>query len=346
MRSPARGRAVALTLAAALAVGCEVSRPPAPESTRQLRVVDVRRVADRPARSPAVWSPDGAALAYAAGGQIWVHPLDGPPRPVLTVRTGRSLSWSGPLGLLAVVDEGAVWTLRPDGTARRRLALPGRAVRAAWAPGSDRMAVVLQRQDGGRVADELWLTNRDGGFRRQVFLPADGRRIADVQWFPDSLYLLVAFSPDGRTITEAWRVRIAYPDRRRIPLEGPAGALVLSPSGRHLAVVLPDAPGARLVVRRLDGTGRLTLAAGRLSGVGWSPQSDKVAYADVSPDGRAEVLVADADGSGRLVVAAFALEIPGPALSVVWSPSGRALAFGTNTGDTVGPIWVARLARR
>jgi Tol biopolymer transport system component len=338
-----------LVLAWALVAGCQVSRPPAPESTRQLRVVDVRRVVDRPARSPAVWSPDGAALAFTADGRVWVYRLEGTLRSVAAVREGRRLSWSGPVGLLAVVDEGTVWTLRPDGTSRRLLPLGGRAVHAAWAPGSDRLAVVVRRPQPGGVADELWLTNRDGGFRRLVYAAPSGRRIADVQWFSDSLYLLVGLSADGRAITETWRVRIAYPDRRSLPVEGPADALALSPSGRQLAVVVRDRSEVRrLVVQRLDGTGRLTLATGRLSGVSWSPQSDKVAFALIGPDGWAEVVAVDADGSGRLPVHAYGLEFPGPAAAVAaaWSPSGRALAFGTDTGDTVGPVWVARLARR
>ncbi len=341
------GRALPVLLLAVLAAGCQVSRHPAPESTRQLRVVDVRRVVDRPARSPAVWSPDGAALAFTADGRVWVYRLDGTLRSVAPVRTGTELTWSAPVGLLAVVDEGSVWTLRPDGASRQRLALGGRALRAAWAPGSDRLAVVLRRQRDGGSADELWLTNRDGGFRRLVFAAPAGRRIADVQWFSDSLYLLVSVSGDEGAVTEAWRVRIAYPDRRRIPLEAPADALALAPSGRLMAAVVRDAAGAaRLVVSRLDGTGRVTLATGRVSGVGWSPQSDKVAFARTD-DGRAEVYVADADGSGRLRVHAYRLEFPGsPGLSASWSPSGREVTFGTNTGDGVGPVWLARLARR
>jgi hypothetical protein len=44
----------------------------------------------------------------------------------------------------------------------------------------------------------------------------------------------------------------------------------------------------------------------------------------------------------------YALEFSDPsiALSLAWSPDGRHLAFGTNTGSFTGPVWVATLARR
>lgn len=264
------------------------------------------------------------------------------------------VSWSLRLNAIAVIDSGVVWTMREDGRERTRVDLPGFAVQLAWAPGSDRLAVALRRTVEGIVRFELWLVNRDGGFKRVVTRAPAGRAIRDLQWFADSLYLLYGLSaPTNQLLERAWRVRIAYPDRREIPLDAPAQALRLAPSGERMAYLTgPDLDNGRghVVITRLDGTGRflVTPTEGRYSGLAWSPQGDKLAYAEVIDEAHAEIWIADADGSGRLHLFSYPLELPDPsiALSVTWSPNGRRLIFGTNTGSFTGPLWLATLERR
>jgi len=337
-----------------VSAGCEVTRAPAPESTRQLEVIDVRRLVDAPARSPAVWSPDGGALAYSSDRGVVVYTLGRGEQAVAPAEVPTALSWSGPVNALALIDRGTVWTLRPDGSDRRSISLPGTAVDLAWAPGSDRLGVVVRRPVEGETQSELWLVSRDGGFKRMVTRAPAGRAMRDLQWFSGSLYLFYGLTAAGEpVITEAWRVRISYPDRRRISLPAPASAVRLSPSGRYVAAVVGDgiAKGSgRVMVARLDGTGRLTVTpdAGRYTGLAWSPQGDKLAFAEVVDEGHAELWAADVDGSGRLHLFTYAMEYAGPGVDLVmsWSPDGRHLAFGTNTGRLVGPVWLATLQRR
>src|SRR3989449_9140170 len=344
----------ALLLGSFLTSACEVRRGAAPESTRQLQVAAVRRIADRPALSPAVWSPDGRALAYSSDHRLRVYALDRGEQDIAPAEAVTALSWSGPLNLLALIDRGAVWTLSPDGTDRRAIPLPGSAMERAWAPGGDKLAVVIRRTVEGQPRSELWLVSRDGGFKRMVTRATLGRVLHDLQWFADSLYLLYGLSTATESaMTEVWRVRISYPDRQRILLPALATMLRLAPTGRYLATVSGDqvAVGVgQVVLSRLDGSARfaVTPAAGRYTGLAWSPQGDKVVFAQVSNEAHAELWMANADGSGHLHLYSYLMEYTdrGIGVAMAWSPDGRHLAFGTNSGGFRGPIWLATLERR
>lgn len=353
--TPARIAVLLLVPAAAAALGaCEVRREPAPESTRQLRLASAQRVVEQPALSPAAWSPDGGAFAFADEGGVYVAARGGAPRQIAPARVPTALAWSRPLNLLAVVDRGAVWIMRPDGSGRHRLDLPGFATAAVWSPGGDRLGVVLRRGPSGSPTFELWLASPTGQFRRFVERAPAGRAMRELQWFPDSLYLFYGLSRrNDHVVTEAWRVRIAYPDRRPIPLAGPAMHLRLAPTGAAVAYVTGEGVGdgkGRIVASRIDGHGRFTVAGdvARYSGLSWSPQSDKLAYAMVTDEAHAEIVIADGDGSGRLQAHSYALEFSDPSIELVtaWAPDGRALLFGTNAGTFRGPIWLATFDRR
>ncbi len=339
-----------LLIATLAATGCVVRRSVAPESTRQLVVSRAARLIQRPALSPAVWSPDGQRLAYSADGAIWVAGLDGRETRIAPAGVVTAISWSGPLDALAVIDQGTVWTMAPDGSDRRALTIEGFATELAWSPGGDRLGMLI-REPSGTYA--LWLANRDGGFERRVRQAPADRVMRSLQWFPDGLYLLYGLSsPLDAVITEAWRVRVAYPDVHLLPLIGPARFLRLSPSARSVAYLVgADARDerGRIVATRLDGTGRVDVAPpDQYGGLAWSPQGDKLAYARLESEADAQIWIVDADGSGRLRVLDYPLEFSDPsiALSMAWSPDGRRLAFGTNTGSFTGPVWVATFARR
>lgn len=349
-----RGTLAVFLLASVLVAGCDIRRGPAVESTRQLQVADVQRVVEHPAVAPVAWAPDSRAFAHSGQHRVWVYSLDRGDQSIAAAEMGTALSWSVALNLLALIDRGVVSTFRSDGSDRRVIDLPGVAVGLAWAPGGDRMAVVLRRTGNGLPRFELWVANHDGGFKRLVTRAPAGRVMRDVQWFADSLYLLYGLSdPAERVIREAHRVRISYPDQTEIPLAAHTVALRLAPTGRHVAVVTADrrvVGMGEVIVSRLDGSGRLVLAAdpGRFTGLAWSPQGDKLVYARVTEESRAELWLADADRSDRLQLYSYAMEYtdPGIDLAVTWAPDGRHLAFGTNTGTFVGPIWLATLQRR
>jgi WD40 repeat protein len=339
---------------ALISTGCQVSRVAAPISTRQLEVGTVKRIVVQPALSPASFSPDGRRIAFSTQRGVRVADLAGSSREVTRAKAATAISWSPRLGLIAYVEAGTTWTMRNDGRGRARVPLPGVAVDVSWSRGGDKLAVVLRRIVEGTTRYELWLANRDGGFRRLLTRAPAGRAIRDIQWFGDSLYLLYGLSAAGSlSLERAFRIRIAYPDRREIPIATPAVSLRLAPYGERVAYVsgpaLEEGRG-RVLISRLDGTGRVVVTpkTGTYSGLAWSPQGDKLAFAELTDEANAEIWVVDADGSGRLHISSYAFELPDPriALSITWSPDGRHLVYGTNTGRFTGPLWLATLERR
>src|SRR2546426_2577607 len=259
-RSPRAGRLAlaAIVLTSLVASACEVRRAAAPESTLQLQVAAVRRIADRPALSPAVWSPDGRALVYSSDHRLRVYTLDRGEQDIAPAEAVTALSWSGPLNLLALIDRGAVWTLSPDGTDRRSISLPGSAMELAWAPGGDKLAVVIRRTVEGQPRAELWLVSRDGGFRRMVTRATPGPTIHDLQWFADNLYLLYGLSTaTDSAMTEVWRGGGSHSHPPRVLLPALATMLRLAPAGRYLATVSGDQAAVgvgQVVLSRLDGS--------------------------------------------------------------------------------------------
>src|SRR2546430_6302467 len=149
---------------------------------------------DRPALSPAAWSTDSQALAYSSDQRLWVYTLDRGEKDVAPAEAVTAVAWSRPPNRLALIDRGIVWTLRPDGTDRRRVPLPEPAVELAWAPGSDRLAVVVRRPVDGQTRMEVWLGNHDGGFRR-IGTPAPaGPAVDHPQGFPCTPHMPLAAS--------------------------------------------------------------------------------------------------------------------------------------------------------
>ncbi|MBI3976200.1 MAG: PD40 domain-containing protein [Armatimonadetes bacterium] len=363
----ARPLSAALMLAL-IATACQVRREPAPVGVGLLKVGPPVRLTDRPALSPVAWAPDGEALAFTDGGGVWIAPLDrtrGRERKVTAARHATLVDWSVETGLLAYIDRGAVVVVRPDGAGRRRIPLPAAragesafATHLAWAPRGDRLAVAVREPapaatGAARTRSSVWLLSADGGFRRRIFDAPAGHSIGALGWYPDSLFLFIGIGPNG-SVTRLLRWRIAYLDRRTLPLNIPQiFTPTLSPNGHWIAFVAQEPRGDQehVWVAPADGRGglrRMSDAGGGISALAWAPASDKVAFARVLDEAHGEVWIADVDGGGRRRVAEFVAEFPDPHLPLVvrWSPDGRALAYGSNSGTYTGHVWIVPLARQ
>ncbi len=339
-------RAFALALAVLAGSACQpsVRRVPKPEPAQSLRVAEVRRVSDRVATSNASWSPDGNAVVFGTADGLVVVDLRGPVRQVASLRNATRVDWSRAGRWVAVVSGGSLWVVDLDRPSWRRVDLPGVVRAFRWSPAGDRGAAVVEDRGGAW----LWLISAQGGVRRSLFGPSSA--LYDLGWYPDGLYVSVRAQDRPDKAAALWRVRVAGPDHR--PVEAlPATTLQaeLSPTGRAVAYVTLEEEGAALVVQEVGGRPRPALARGAgLWGVSWSPQGDKLSYAEVEAGERAVVWMVDPRGGRAVRLADYALEFPDPGALVgtAWSPTGRAVAFGTGFAQRAGPVWVVRLERR
>ena len=170
-------------------------------------------------------SPDGRLLVYTVGEYdrdagrtrttVHLRDLDTGEQQILFTPVDRAGGFvfspdSGTIAFTRAVDDGTeVWLMAADGTARRRVAGPGRFGGLVWAPGGDALAHVVSDRDPdyeGRpgevtVADDLgWRHLGEGereGMQRQLHVLnlATGEDRAHPT--PDLDAREVAWSPDG-----------------------------------------------------------------------------------------------------------------------------------------------------
>lgn len=343
--APQRLRWIATLLAIPMASACQlaVRRVPKPEPVVTLRVVETRRASDRVATSNAAWSPDSRTVAFGTAEGVVVVGLDGAERRIFPAPHATWVDWSSSGRWVAVVSGGNLWLVDLVRGGARRVDLPGVVRSFRWSPAGDRGAAVVDSRGVW-----LWLVSAEGGLRRRLFGPAHS--LYDLGWFPDGLYVFArAEDSAGRTVA-LWRVRVAGPDRRQLPALFPTVLQAqLSPHGRTVAYLVTEEEGSALAVQQVGSARTVTVArGGRLWGLSWSPQGDKLGYAEVEGGERAAVWIVDADGPSRLQVADYALEFPDPdaLVGTAWSPDGRAVVFGSGFAQRAGPVWVARLERR
>jgi Tol biopolymer transport system component len=139
--------------------------------------------------APATWAPDSAALIYAdAQGGLRRASLEADTTNEIAPAPDAAFgapAWSPDGAWVAVVrreapaeEAGALWVLRPDGSAPRQLTEPDGAADSApvWSPDSQHLAFVRRGSDGSSAA---WVLDPDSGALRQV-----AENSVQVAWVP------------------------------------------------------------------------------------------------------------------------------------------------------------------
>jgi TolB protein len=179
--------------------------------------------------------------------------------------------------------------------------------------------------DGSRIA---FLSDRDGATDIYI-IAADGSGEARLTSTPET-ESQPAWSADGKEIrftvlaNEASRIYSIEPTGKNQKLLGtvPGRAIRVSPDGRSVLSWTGTWTAMRLFVSGPDGSKarQLTDGSGVVWGARWSPDGKRIVFSDKDGEGVLQVIVMNADGSGRRQVtrpAASGEQYQMPA----WSPA-------------------------
>jgi Tol biopolymer transport system component len=226
-----------------------------------------------------------------------------------------------------LMQRGGMCLARANGTNAVRL-LPSPAGRdtdfgAAWS--RDGRYLAFSRWFKGNRLTDIVIADGRGRVIRTLYSRGggDGSLELDPSWSPDGRRL--AFARSWRR-TGIWFVNRDGSGLRQI-VSGNAADPAWSPDGTTLAFTLP-AEGLQthenrsVHTIRVDGSERRRILLGAANPT-WSPDGRKLAFVSVAKGPKAEIAVANSDGSGRRELTTTAALESAPA----WSPDGKYIAF-------------------
>jgi Tol biopolymer transport system component len=266
-----------------------------------------------------VWSPDGRQIAFdrqAGDCSDAVY--------IVTVKSGRQRrlvaggfpSWS-PDGTRIAFGNDGIFTIRLDGTRRKRLVSSFDADYPLWSPNGSWIA--YEGMSG------IYVIRPDGTGRRRI---VDG---SDFAWSPDSAQL--AF--ESATYSGISIVGRYGKGLRALPISaGNVYSPTWSPDGQEIAFSGEDEEESRhIYLIRSDGSDERVLTTGGDDSPTFSPNGKRIAFERSGPPGR-QIWVMNRDGSD----AARLTRGPND-WNPVWSPDGRSLAFVRHRGQGA-KIWL------
>jgi Tol biopolymer transport system component len=307
----------------------------AADGSREIHAISVngggprRLTRNSPQGYSAAWSPRGGRLAFIApklqrtgdrwtrgrGVAIWtVDPTGRRPRRVRAMDDASQVQWSPDGRRLAVIADGDLYVMRPDGSSLVRLTTDTvGALDFAWSPDSRRLIVSEWR--GDRIGAGISAVSARGGELRRITPPQTKTQIEDEQ-----LFWPAGWAPNGR--------QVAF----------------VRETGQYVG----DAPVFLLIVANADGSHAKRLARGLFEDARWSPDGRRIAV--ISEQG---IEVIQLHGRGRRTVGnppgvEFALAWSGSGKDILTASSGVSgtRLFVTRVrGDGFQPLSTRRAVR-
>lgn len=181
-------------------------------------------------------------------------------------------------GLLVFGDQGALFTIEPDGTGLRALGELG-AYEPRWSPNGARIA--YSDEDG-----RLWLVSADGSRARRLTRPSRVAKDSSPAWSPRGDWLVHARVPSSGSGTRSGlrTIRIDGTGGRWLSSESVSlGAPDWSRDGKRITGQRGTGARGRLWVVSADGSDPRRLGPKGLVGEQprWSPDGRRVAFVDV-----------------------------------------------------------------
>jgi Tol biopolymer transport system component len=231
-----------------------------------------------------------------------------------------------------------VFTVRPDGTGRRRLTFSMQAGGPQWAPFGRRILFGAVQGTG----TDLWVTGHRGHHKHRV-LRAGPLTDLEAAWAPGGHRLVVARNGEGvsRLLVYSFETKVATPitpNGRAVLVDSPAW----SPDGRRIVFRREGVDGARsdLWSIRPNGTDltRLTFTpTPDLVEVGpnWSPDGSRILFSRrvFGEPSCSRLFTIRSDGTGLT-----RLQAGCPWSEAAWSPNGRKIVVSRD-GPRGSRLW-------
>jgi serine/threonine-protein kinase len=187
------------------------------------------------------WSPDGASIAFAAGGRIYQVPALGG-KPKLIVDRGEMPSWSPDGKSIVFVLGNAVWIRDLVAAKSRQLDTAFQANSPAWSPDGRRIAFVRDNSAfvgstayssvgfgryGNAAPSAIWIKNADGSGGMRV--TNDSALNTSPAWQPDGRGIIFVSARNGsRDIYEQRLTQAGEPDGKPQRMTTGSGAFTLT----------------------------------------------------------------------------------------------------------------------
>ncbi len=205
--------------------------------------------------------------------------------------------------------------MRPDGSGRQSIEIPGREGNPAVSPDGKSIAFDSDR-DGNR---DIYVVGWDGRTPRP--LTTHTARDWGASWMPDGTHVVFASDRDTRGGADIYRVSVNGGAVERLTRTGNSRSPRVSPDGTSLAF---EKAGDIYILSFAGGrTRRLTYAPQDGLRPAWSNDGRRLAFVS-RRNGRSEIFTVDFEGSnvGRAVSMAL-----GSATDPQWSPDGTHVVF-------------------
>ncbi len=252
---------------------------------------------------------------------------EGPARATFPGQDGRIAFWD--------VFTGQIYTMNPDGTAlvqATHVSEGHRAAHPAWSP--DGTKIAFDSNVSGEV--RLWVMDASGSHPHQLTGDLPGYNDSHPTYTPDDRdVVFTRCRPDPPGGCAIYSVRTDGTHRRAItPFQGDVVDFEpdVSPDGTRIAFTRFGANGiiAQVYVMQADGSGAHALTPPALEGsdAGWSPDGQRIAFADACCKPNSNVYAMHPDGTGihRLTDTPF----PNDNVQEAYSPQGDRIVFASD----------------